>query len=139
LIEENENLKKELDNFAAITSNLFSKFRVIFYSSPIKRMFVQLADKSNSEPFSFQVNNDNIIYLIPQADKIALVCGIHFNNKTDVSLAKVFCQELEESKRHVRNLVESKYYPDVNKAPIEIKEVEFNPKRFSNGFLVFSK
>lgn len=65
--------------------------------------------------------------------------GINFQQKTDSALARVFLQELEDTKRHLKNTVEAKYYPDNSKPPTEVEKLEKDPKRYSNGFVVISK
>jgi hypothetical protein len=39
----------------------------------------------------------------------------------------------------VKNTIESKYYPDTGKPPNDLKDIEKNPKGFSNGFVTYSK
>jgi hypothetical protein len=102
-------------------------------------MFSEIEKKNKPEVFKVKINLDNELYIIPQQDKISLIFGVNFNQRTDMALAKVFCQELEDTKRHVSSSVESRYYPDYSKMPIELKDIELNPKRFSNGFVSFSK
>lgn len=139
IMMENEILKKELEVYATSVSNLFAKFRVNFYLSVLKKMAVEIDKKITPPTISFKLNNDNYLYVIPQSDKIMLIYGINFSQRTDSSLAKVFLQELEDSKRHVKSWVESKYYPDLSRPPLELNGVETNLKKFSNGFVSFSK
>ena len=54
-------------------------------------------------------------------------------------MARVFLQELEDTKRHLKNTVEAKYFPDTSKPPTEVEKLEKDPKRYSNGFVVISK
>jgi hypothetical protein len=68
-----------------------------------------------------------------------LISGINFSKKTEISLAKVFLQVLKETKRHVKNSIESKYYLDYNRPPIELKDMEANPKQYAYGLISFSK
>jgi hypothetical protein len=65
--------------------------------------------------------------------------GINFGNKTDISLAKVILQETEDSKRHIRGVVEAKNYFDTSNPLSELSELEKDPKEFSCGFICFSK
>jgi hypothetical protein len=102
-------------------------------------MLSDLAEKKIPTAMTLKLNSDNVLHLIPSNDKVTLAYGINFTHRTDKSLARVFLLELEDSKRHVKNAVEAQYFPDVTKPPSEIKNIETDPKRFSNGFLVFSK
>jgi hypothetical protein len=139
LMMENEKLKKDLEQVATATSVLFGKFRIIYYSSVIKKMVSELLEKKTPEIFTLKLNSNNILYLLPLQEKIMLLYGINFSQKTDISLARVFLQELEDSKRHVRNSVEAKYYPDYSRPPIELKDIEKNPKQYACGIISFSK
>jgi hypothetical protein len=67
-----------------------------------------------------------------------LIFGINFSQKTDISLAKVFLQELKDTKRHVKNSIEAEYYPDYNRPPLELKDIENNPKQYACGLISFS-
>jgi hypothetical protein len=85
-------LKGECEEFAQATATLFSKFRVLYYSSVIKRMFADLNDKQNPSSFVMKLNKDNNLYVVPAVDKIILAYGVNFQQKTDMSLARVFLQ-----------------------------------------------
>jgi len=139
LMMENEVLKKELEEYATATSILFSKFRVLYYSSVIKKIVAELTQKKSPPVFTMKLNANNILYLLPMQEKIMLIYGINFSQKTDISLARVFLQELDDSKRHVRNSIEAKYYPDYSRPPIELKDIEKNAKQFACGIISFSK
>jgi hypothetical protein len=132
-------LKQELNSFAIDIAERLSKFRVNLFGSVIKKMLSEIADKRIPNPITVKLNSDNVIHLIPSSDKVTLIYGINFTHKTDKSLARVFLLELEDSKRHVKNSIEAQYFPDVNKPPAEVLKVEQDCKRYSNGFLVFSK
>ncbi len=136
--QELESLKKICEEFATFTSNLFARFRVIFYSSVIKKMLVDLTEKRTPPTLILRLNKDNNLYIVPAVDRIILIYGINFSQTTDNSLARVILQELEESKRHVRNTIETKYFPDYSRPPADLKDLEPNPKNFSNGFVTFS-
>jgi hypothetical protein len=136
---EVEILKKDLEKFASATSLLFSKFRVLFYSSVINQMVEDIIDKKNPSNFKIKLNENNVLHILPMQEKIMLIFGINFNQKTDISLARVFLQELEDTKRHVRNSVEAKFYPDHGRPPIELKDIEKDFKQYSCGMISFSK
>jgi hypothetical protein len=134
----NEKLKKELEEYALGISESLSRFRVNLYISVIKKMFSEISEKKNSTYISLKVNKDNFMYLIPSSDKITISYGINFSQKTDKSLARVFLQELEDTKRQVKGAIEPKYCPDTTKLPVEMKDIENDPTRFSNGFVLFN-
>ncbi len=132
-------MRKELNECADSTSTLFSKFRVLLYSSIMKQMAKEIAAGKMPAPMIAKLNKDNNIYVVPGKDRITLLYGLNFSQKTDVSLAKVFLQELKDAKRHVRNSIEAEYYPDWSRPPLELKDIEKNPKNFACGFISFSK
>ena len=99
---------------------------------------MQEKPSSQIPAFCIKLNSDNNLYLIPQGDKLGLTFGFNFNQKTDISLVRVFLQELEDAKRHVKNSIESKFYPDMTKPPQEIKGIENNPERYNSGMLSMS-
>jgi hypothetical protein len=134
-----DKLKQELNDFALDISDRLAKFRVNLFGSVIRKMLNELSEKRIPSSITVKLNSDNILHLIPSVDKVTLVYGINFTHKTDKSLARVFLLELEDSKRHVKNSIEAQYFPDVNKPPAEVKNIESDYKRYSNGFLVFSK
>jgi hypothetical protein len=102
-------------------------------------MMNDLIEKQCPSSIVIKLNKDNNLYVVPMIDKVILIFGINFQQKTDMSLAKVLLQEMEDAKRHVRNTIEVKYYPDFSRPPSELKEIEQNYKQYSNGFVSFSK
>ena len=54
-----------------------------------------------------------MLHVIPLKDRVQLLYGIDFNQETDVSLTRIFLQELQEAKRHVRNCIDAKIYIDI--------------------------
>ena len=140
ILYEQEVLRKELEIYGRTTSVLISKFKVNFYGSAIKKMANMMLNKTpNIAPFSFKLSYDSDLFLIPQNDKLCLVYGLNFNQKTDKSLVRVFLQELEDAKRHVKNSIESKFYTDTMKPPIELANVEKNPEKYKCGLVTMSK
>ena len=140
LAYENELLKKELITYSQETSKLFAKFRVNLYRSVIEKLLKEIKDKKKPEPIVLKLNNgDNNLFLVPFPDQLILCYGLSFPDKTEEALAKVFCQELDECKRHVKSAIEAKFYSDPSKCPLEIKDIVQNPKRFTSGYVSFGK
>ena len=100
-----------------------------------------LEDVKNKKPtklFSYHLNKDNILYIFPSEDRVELIYGITFSQDTDISLAKVFLQELEEAKRHVKNCLDAKVYVKTDKdIPNDITKIDL-PGNYSNGLVVFN-
>lgn len=137
---ENEILKKELSTFSQETAKLFSQFRVGLYKSVVEKLLKEIKDKKKPQPIILKLNSgNNNLFLVPFPEQLILTYGLSFPDKTEEALAKVFCQELDECKRHVKSAVEAKYYNDPMKCPLEIKDLENNPKRFTSGYVSFGK
>ena len=133
-----EELKKKLENYAKVTSEKFSLFRVKLYASVIQQMLEDVKNKKPTKLFSYHLNRDNILYILPSEDRVELIYGITFLQDTDISLAKVFLQELEEAKRHVKNCLDAKVYVKTDKdIPNDITKIDL-PGNYSNGLVVFN-
>ena len=133
-----EELEKKLENYAKVTSEKFSLFRVKLYASVIQQMLEDVKNKKPTKLFSYHLNRDNILYILPSEDRVELIYGITFLQDTDISLAKVFLQELEEAKRHVKNCLDAKVYVKTDKdIPNDITKIDL-PGNYSNGLVVFN-
>ena len=133
-----EELEKKLENYAKVTSEKFSIFRVKLYASVIQQMLEDVKNKKPTKLFSYHLNRDNILYILPSEDRVELIYGITFLQDTDISLAKVFLQELEEAKRHVKNCLDAKVYVKTDKdIPNDITKIDL-PGNYSNGLVVFN-
>ena len=65
-----------------------------------------------TKTISFHLNKKNMLHVIPLSDRVQLLYGIDFSQETDVSLTRIFLQELQEAKRHVRNCIDAKIYTE---------------------------
>ena len=131
-----EELKKKLENYAKVTSEKFSLFRVKLYASVIQQMLEDVKNKKPTKLFSYHLNRDNILYILPSEDRVELIYGITFLQDTDISIAKVFLQELEEAKRHVKNCLDAKVYVKTDKdIPNDITKIDL-PGNYSNSLVV---
>jgi len=117
---------------------LISKFKVNFYGSTIKKTANMMIEKKPVSHFVIKLNHDNDLFIIPQTDKICLVYGLNLSQKTDKSLVRVFLQELEDAKRHVKNSIESKFFNETMKPPLELDGVEKNPEKYTCGLVTMS-
>ena len=133
-----EELEEKLEKYAKVTSEKFSLFRVKLYASVIQQMLEDVKAKKPTKLFSYHLNKDNILYILPSEDRVELIYGITFSQDTDISLAKVFLQELEEAKRHVKNCLDAKVYVKTDKdIPNDITKIDL-PGNYSNGLVVFN-
>jgi hypothetical protein len=134
--EEKNKLKKELEEYGKITAEKFSTFRIKIYSAVIDKMLRDILSGTPTSLISFRLNNKNVLHLIPLKDRVQLLYGIDFSQDTDISLARIFLQELEEAKRHVKNCIDARVYYEKDMIPNDILKVD-QPKKYSNGLVVF--
>ena len=87
--------------------------------------------------FIVDLNEKNVVHLVPLSDNLQLVYGIDFLQKTDQSLARVFLQELKEAKNHVKNCIAGNVYVELAEVPKNIMDID-NPQNYSNGLVVFN-
>ena len=135
--EERKPLRVELDKFAKTTAEKLSTFRVRIYSYVLEKMLMDVRDKKNPKQIDFHLNENNILHMVPLKDNVQLVYGIHFQQNTDKSLAKVFLQELKETKNHVKNSVATNVFQDNEETPKNVSSIDV-PKKYSNGLVVFN-
>lgn len=125
--------------YSTETAKLFSRFRINLYKSTIEKILRDVKANLNPSPVILKLNKENnALFLVPIKDQLILIYGLSFPDKTEEALARNFCMELDDSKRHIKCSIEAKFYPDPSKAPLEVKDLESNPKRFSSGFVSFS-
>lgn len=135
-----EERRKELMEYAKKNAELLGCFRSNFYKSLIDKMLIQIKEGNgrNLPPArTIQLNKKNKLSLIPLEQSLILCYGIHFEQFTDVSLARNMLLELEETKRHVKNAIDVKVIDDAGAVPEYIKAID-KPQNYSNGLLVFT-
>lgn len=132
-----EQKRKELAEFAAKTADLFSRFRSKFYASVIDKMLVEIKGGKIPNKMIVNLNEKNKLHMLPQKDRVILLYGIHFEQYTDISLVRVLLQEMEDTKRHVRNCIDATHYEENSQIPDYIIS-EDKPKNYSNGLVVFN-
>jgi len=136
-IEENKELRDELEKKALEAAEKCSLFRIKIYSSVLDKMLREIKEGKSPALISFHLNKDNILHILPFKDRIQVLYGIHFEQKTDISLAKIFLQELVEAKRHVQNCIDATLYFETDTIPKEVINVD-QPKKYSNGLVLFN-
>ena len=136
IIEEKKKLKEELKEYTKKTAEKFSSFRIKIYSAVIDKKMQDVLNGVPTKTISFHLNNKNMLHVIPLSDRVQLLYGIDFSQETDVSLTRIFLQELQEAKRHVRNCIDAKIYTEKDMIPNDIIKVD-QPKKYSNGLVLF--
>ena len=135
--EEEKPLREELKKISKEAAEKLSTFRIKYYSSLLDKMLLEVKEGKKLKSFEINLNSTNKLYILPSSDRIQLIYGIDFTQSTDVSLASIFCQELKEAKRHVKNCIDAKCYvkndDNIPNSIMNLARVE----NFSNGLVVF--
>ncbi len=134
--EERKGIRAELEKFAKETAEKLSNFRVKIYSFALDKMLRDIKSGAKPSTLAIHLNDKNVVHLLPLSDRVQLIYGIDFMQKTDQSLAKVFLQELKGAKNHVKNCIDANIYVETDEVPKGIIEVD-HPKKYSNGLVVF--
>ena len=140
-LEDRKAIRAELETFAKNAAEKMSTFRVKIYSYVFEKMLRDIKDKDkdkkNPKKLVFHLNEKNVVHLVPLSDNLELVYGVDFLQNTDQSLARVFLQELKETKNHVKNCINCNVYVELAEVPKNIMDID-NPKKYSNGLVVFN-
>ena len=138
-LEDRKAIRAELETFARNAAEKMSTFRVKIYSYVFEKMLRDIKDKDKKNPkkLVFHLNEKNVVHLVPLSDNLELVYGVDFLQNTDQSLARVFLQELKETKNHVKNCINCNVYVELAEVPKNIMDID-NPKKYSNGLVVFN-
>lgn len=69
-----------------------------------RKYFMSLRNgKPETKPMMYNIRGDTVVYLVPGDDRVSITFGIDFNEPTDKVIARVFMQELSDSKKVVRS------------------------------------
>jgi len=116
--------REEKDKCALVENLSLLKFHCL--SGVFKHYFTLLeAGTPSKESFKFDLRSDTSVYFCPREDRVTLVYAMDFQEKVDKVIAKVFMQELEDSRKRIRTAPPFKWSTD---PPEEIqKQVQVNP------------
>lgn len=133
-----QNQKKELEKFAENVSDRFARFRCDIYAQLVR---IYMESVKNAKPFDslkLGLSKNNALYLIPDKEKLAVIFGLNFQDKTDINLSKLFLKELEDAKFGFGGSIDIKYH--LLNIPETITNIESKAKEdFNAGFFQFSK
>ncbi|RMX63888.1 hypothetical protein DD238_005940 [Peronospora effusa] len=73
--------------------------------APFEQCFeaLQNGNASSLGPVQIPYRRNEMIYVLPQADRIVIVYSVCFDDKTDQAIARVFLQEFVDTRRTVNN------------------------------------
>ena len=134
--DDRKYITAQLDKFAKYTAKKLSKFRVKIYSYVLEKMIKDLKNKKVVKPLKFHLCRNNIIHIFPLRDSVQLIYGIHFKEKDDQILARVFLQELKD-KNYNKNCIFVNVYEKKDEVPKDILKFD-KPENYSNGLVVFN-
>lgn len=134
--EENKARYEELENLSKDAGKKLAEWRVKIYSYLLDKTLVDIKAETIPEVISVHLNEKSMMHVYPHKDRIQVIYGVNFEQSTDIALARVFLQELNEAKRHVRNCLQGKVYFENSEVPVDIIKID-QPKNYSNGIVVF--
>lgn len=81
----------------------FSQFRSVFLSGPFVNAFNAVKAGKTSDSVEINIRPRENLWIVAGSDRVTFVFQIHYDDKTDANLAKVFVQEFMEARRQVKN------------------------------------
>eukprot|EP00742_Colponemidia_sp_Colp-10_P000686 GILJ01000747.1.p1 GENE.GILJ01000747.1~~GILJ01000747.1.p1 ORF type:complete len:318 (+),score=44.37 GILJ01000747.1:92-955(+) len=87
----------------ATTCKKFAHIKRNLLGAPLLRAFEGLVNGRVAPAAEVQFRRKEIMYVVPQEDRITVVFSVHFTEDTDAAIAKIFLLEFVEAKRQVNN------------------------------------
>lgn len=130
-------MKKQHIEYAEQLSQSLSKFRCDCYNQVIIKSIENIKEKKLPNNLKILINDNNAVYFITDNEKLSVIYGLNFDDKTDNVLSKLFFRELEDAKFGVSGAIDVKYH-NYN-IPNKISNIENDSKLFNCGYIEFSK
>lgn len=118
-----------MEVIATEIADQFSKFKSGLFTSIIDKLRINKAGS-----FLLRFGKNNRILLIGGKDKVDFLFGVHFNQNTDISLARIYLKEVEESKKKISVSLMFKYFSDLGRLDGDLKSL-FDVTEFNCGVL----
>lgn len=118
-----------MEVIATEIADQFSKFKSGLFTSIIDKLRINKAGS-----FLLRFGKNNRILLIGGKDKVDFLFGVHFNQNTDISLARIYLKEVEESKKKISVSLMFKYFSDLGRLDGNLKSL-FDVTEFNCGVL----
>ena len=97
---KNEDIRKERDVQATKIADKFSCFKRDFIGAPIWRAMKDIVDKkAPAKPCQIDYRKDEKYWVFPEEKAVACTFEVNFETIEDISLARIFLLELNDSKR----------------------------------------
>jgi actin related protein 2/3 complex subunit 2 len=137
---EKEGIRRSEEEFFDKYKEQLALFRRNFFASPYEKAFKKATNDKflMSDKIEFAPSEHEAVWIVPEADQLAVFFAINFDDVTEKTIAKLILSEMEESRRHVQNAPSiQKMHED--KIP-ELLTKDFAgskllQKKYSNGLL----
>ncbi|CAM9677470.1 unnamed protein product [Ascophyllum nodosum] len=105
-------------------------------AAPFDRAFDALRGGRGASipPAAIPWRKNEVVYIVPQADRVTVIFGIDFPEDDERAIAKSFLMEFADAQRMVNNSPPCAFTPD---APLELRSMPMPPGRGPVGFLSF--
>eukprot|EP00752_Nemacystus_decipiens_P002779 g2596.t1 len=105
-------------------------------AAPFDRAFDALREGRGGSvpPSAIPWRKNEVVYIVPQADRVAVIFAIDFSESDERAIAKSFLMEFVDAQRVANNSPPCTFTPD---APLELKSMPLPPGQRPVGFLSF--
>eukprot|EP00903_Cladosiphon_okamuranus_P010671 g10088.t1 len=132
-------LTTDLDNPAVPPEQLLKSLTELkrnLMAAPFDRAFDALREGRGGSvpPSAIPWRKNEVVYIVPQADRVAVIFAIDFTESDERAIAKSFLMEFVDAQRVANNSPPCTFTPD---APLELKSMPMPPGQRPVGFLSF--
>ncbi|CAM9155071.1 unnamed protein product [Ectocarpus sp. 6 AP-2014] len=105
-------------------------------AAPFDRAFDALREGRGGSvpPAAIPWRKNEVVYVVPQADRVTVIFAIDFTESDERAIAKSFLMEFVDAQRVANNSPPCTFTPD---APLELKSMPMPPSHTPVGFLSF--
>ncbi|CAM9983853.1 unnamed protein product, partial [Hapterophycus canaliculatus] len=105
-------------------------------AAPFDRAFDALREGRGGSipPSAIPWRKSEVVYIVPQADRVTVIFAIDFQEADERAIAKSFLMEFVDAQRVANNSPPCTFTPD---APLELKSMPLPPGQRPVGFLSF--
>lgn len=134
--EENAEIKQKIAEMAESVAKTWSVFKVDFMGAPIRKALNEIKEENKEEYLVEIPYRKNEKYWIKKTENNAsIIFSIHFNDQTDIALARNMMQELQDAKKIVSQAITVKYYPKIDMDNDFVTELNIDSKDASCGII----
>jgi hypothetical protein len=136
---ENDEIRKQRDEWAEKVANRFACFKRDFMGAPIWKAIQDiLQGKEPGKPCQIDYRKDESFWVFPAKDEVSVSFEVNLGSTEDQQLARIFLLELGDCKRQVQNCPGIVYHDHVNPENVErLFPGALNKHKASNGCISF--